>query len=286
VPGQYAASPIQKWTALHVWLFLFARKAPINPWYHRGLDRIGCFLCPASNLSELHIIKKYYEPYQRWEDFLQDYASGRANSKDWLKLGLWRWRKVPKEIQNLLPSETQSKEIAIDDRTITLHPRMDKILDLKDMPDGIEINSIGDYKFISLGGFEDCEGKISLEGIFNFKFDGSRAANLLNILGEVTVDESSNSCSIGEDITLFFNGTLSIKGDSKEQIQKKLKQIHNILIRSNDCVQCGICVSRCPENVITVDEGLNLDPLKCNHCKKCLGPCTVIDFEKDKSIEF
>ncbi|MFW6376251.1 MAG: phosphoadenosine phosphosulfate reductase family protein, partial [Thermoplasmatota archaeon] len=42
VPGQRGASPIQDWTALHVWLYLFRRDAEWNPWYEEGFERIGC----------------------------------------------------------------------------------------------------------------------------------------------------------------------------------------------------------------------------------------------------
>ena len=55
-PGQIGASPIQNWCAMHVWLYIFSRKEPFNVWYTRGLDRIGCFLCPASDLAEFEAI--------------------------------------------------------------------------------------------------------------------------------------------------------------------------------------------------------------------------------------
>ena len=57
-PNQLAASPIQKWTALHVWIFLFSRGAAFNPLYQRGLERIGCFMCPATDLAELRNVRE------------------------------------------------------------------------------------------------------------------------------------------------------------------------------------------------------------------------------------
>jgi phosphoadenosine phosphosulfate reductase len=66
VPGQTGASPIQDWTSLSVWLYIFSKKAAYNPWYERGLDRIGCFLCPATNLADLELVRKSFAGYERW----------------------------------------------------------------------------------------------------------------------------------------------------------------------------------------------------------------------------
>ena len=45
--GQIGASPIQDWTALHVWLYIFSKGEEYNPWYDRGLDRIGMLPLPC-----------------------------------------------------------------------------------------------------------------------------------------------------------------------------------------------------------------------------------------------
>ncbi|UCH88879.1 MAG: phosphoadenosine phosphosulfate reductase family protein [Thermoplasmata archaeon] len=286
VPGQYAASPIQKWTAMHIWLYLFSKNAPINPWYHRGLDRIGCFMCPASNLSELKLIKDHYEGYGRWEDFLSSYSSVAHLGEQWHELGLWRWRKPPKEILKLLPDVESEKDVGIPLQS-SVQPKPD--IAIKESPEldkSSEIYSIGSYKFISAGGYEDCKGSMSLEGIFNFKFDFEKVATLLNIIDEVDVDRNTRSCSIDSKITLFENGALAIQAKDKKEIDKRLKRILNIIVRSKDCVECGICVSRCVNDALVVSEGLDLDVKKCTHCGECLGPCTVVDFEKDNVIEF
>ena len=65
-PGQIGASPIQNWTSLHVWLLIMGDGEPYNPWYDRGLDRIGCFMCPASDLAELKLVEASSEGYRRW----------------------------------------------------------------------------------------------------------------------------------------------------------------------------------------------------------------------------
>ncbi|MCK5548150.1 MAG: phosphoadenosine phosphosulfate reductase family protein, partial [Thermoplasmata archaeon] len=89
VPGQVAASPVQNWTALDVWLYIFMKKADYNPWYERGMERIGCFLCPASDMAELGLIEERCEEYDRWSRFLRSYADGKGYDDRWIDMGLW-----------------------------------------------------------------------------------------------------------------------------------------------------------------------------------------------------
>jgi len=112
------------------------------------------------------------------------------------------------------------------------------------------------------------------------------SCRLLNILGEVHVDENARSCNIGKNITLFENGTLSITGPDKRRLLKTLRDVQSIIIRGRDCVECGICSARCPNSSLTADEGLHIDLNSCTHCRKCLGPCAVVDFDRSAEVEF
>ena len=96
VPNQIAASPIQNWTALEVFLYLMKEKAPLNPWYERGMNRIGCYLCPASDLGDFKIIEKYSNILERWFNYLKKYARENDLPDYWISLGLWRWLNIPK----------------------------------------------------------------------------------------------------------------------------------------------------------------------------------------------
>jgi len=95
VKKQIGISPIQNWSALHVWLYLFQKKAEWNPWYERGLYRIGCYLCPSSDLGDAAILKEQFTGYSRWERYLRDYADEKGLGEEWLRYGLWRWKKSP-----------------------------------------------------------------------------------------------------------------------------------------------------------------------------------------------
>ncbi|MFP4609011.1 MAG: phosphoadenosine phosphosulfate reductase family protein, partial [Candidatus Aenigmatarchaeota archaeon] len=110
VPGQRSASPIQDWTALHVWLYLFKKDAEWNPWYEKGFERIGCWVCPASDLAELEKLKDEFSEYERFEDVLKSYAERNELPKEWVELGLWRWLDTPEEMKKFLPEEITVQE--------------------------------------------------------------------------------------------------------------------------------------------------------------------------------
>jgi len=92
VKGQIQCAPILHWSAMHVWLYLFKNKAPYNKVYELGFDRVGCYICPAMDLGEIELMKKYYpQLWERWERYLREYAKKNNLDEDWVRGG-WRWR--------------------------------------------------------------------------------------------------------------------------------------------------------------------------------------------------
>ena len=94
VRGQIAVSPIQNWTALHIWLYLFIKKAKWNKLYDEGFYRIGCWLCPSSSMADFAI--KRHPDWKKFEKELKTFAETQNLPEEWLSLGLWRWRRSPK----------------------------------------------------------------------------------------------------------------------------------------------------------------------------------------------
>ncbi|HQN92375.1 MAG TPA: phosphoadenosine phosphosulfate reductase family protein, partial [Methanoculleus sp.] len=91
VPQQVSAAPIQQWTAMHVWLYIFREKAPYNRLYERGLDRIGCFMCPSSDLATFAIIGETHpELLKIWHEKLARWQEKQGLDPDWIESGLWR----------------------------------------------------------------------------------------------------------------------------------------------------------------------------------------------------
>lgn len=90
---QLSASPIQHWTALHVWLYIFREDAPYNSLYTRQLDRIGCFMCPSTDHGMLKIImEEHRELWKGWESELERWREKKGFPEEWITEGGWRFR--------------------------------------------------------------------------------------------------------------------------------------------------------------------------------------------------
>lgn len=104
VRGQIGAAPIQEWTALHVWLYIFDKNLHYNPLYGRGLDRIGCWLCPAASLADFENLKATHpEAMEMWERKLigAGKEKGVSDPEAWVKFGLWRYDRLPPAMKKL-----------------------------------------------------------------------------------------------------------------------------------------------------------------------------------------
>ncbi|WP_341536897.1 phosphoadenosine phosphosulfate reductase domain-containing protein [Methanosarcina barkeri] len=102
VGNQVGASPIQEWTALHVWLYLFRTKAPYNPAYEKGYDRMGCWLCPSSSLADFFQLEESHPDLaKKLNSRLLAYAEKMGLSLEWVKYGLWRYKRYPRVLQKL-----------------------------------------------------------------------------------------------------------------------------------------------------------------------------------------
>lgn len=91
VQNQVCLAPIHTWTALHVWLYIFREKAPFNYMYTHGVDRMGCYMCPASDLGVLEKIQfTHPELWQEWEQAVTGWMNKKGISQSWFDSGEWR----------------------------------------------------------------------------------------------------------------------------------------------------------------------------------------------------
>ena len=66
-------------------------KAPHNVLYERHLDRIGCFMCPSSDMALIHMIEAEYPSlWQGWHDHLEAYRQVHGLPLEWVTEGRWR----------------------------------------------------------------------------------------------------------------------------------------------------------------------------------------------------
>ncbi len=101
-PLQLNISPIRNWRALEVYLYLWWVGAEINPLYEQGLERIGCYVCPAMLESEYEELKRLHpDVAARWEEFLRRWMTERGLPEEYRTWGLWRWKELPPKMLEL-----------------------------------------------------------------------------------------------------------------------------------------------------------------------------------------
>ena len=214
VPNQLSFSPIQNWNSLEVWLYILWKRAPINPWYRRGLTRIGCYLCPAMDIGDFEIEKRYYDGVEKWFSYLRNFAKEHNIPEEWVKSS-WRWKNPP-EWAGKISFEREKLKITAEKRE--------------------------DHYILK----------------FNKPVEWSRIKNMLTALPQGTYSISDNVI-----------------------VQKDfLGEARSLIIRSQECVGCGVCLGRCPVNALYLDnEGkIKITEEKCIHCLDCLGKCPAEEF--------
>lgn len=93
VKAQLSAAPIHNWTALHVWLCIFQSGAPYNSLYAQNIDRIGCFMCPSSDMATIHQIENTHASlWQEWTGKLRQWQGESGLPASWITDGCWRLR--------------------------------------------------------------------------------------------------------------------------------------------------------------------------------------------------
>ncbi len=257
-PNQLAASPIQKWTAMHVWLYLLSKAADVNPLYEDGLERIGCFMCPATDLAELARVRQMAPEYERWQKYLDAYAERTGRVGPWHDYDLWRWRRIPKSVLD---------ELTEDERRLASQTDAGQ--------------AEGELEFKSTSGYNPCVEGLSMEGIFTRALPMERVANLLNVLGEVTASPDGSIAEV-RSMTVFREGPVMVKAKDENELREKSARLRELVFRAVNCAGCGICMARCDRGAMSLDGQITIDDSKCVHCGKCLGPCPAVKFRDEE----
>ncbi len=105
-PLQLNVSPIRNWRALEVFLYLWWQGVATNPLYEKGVERIGCYLCPSMLESEYAMIRQAYpDRAGKWDAFLRRWAARHNLPDSWHSFGLWRWRVLPPKMRELCAAQ-------------------------------------------------------------------------------------------------------------------------------------------------------------------------------------
>ncbi len=267
VGNQTSASPIQGWTALHIWLFLFREKAPYNVLYERGFDRIGCWLCPSASLADYEYVKEQHpEMWQRWETFLFDYCRKVGLSPGYVTYGLWRWRRLPKQWEELRQS------LGIE----------------KTVPEG----KTGEMNFVLASGYRPCkDGSMSAEGSFDSPLDMERLEMMLRPLGEVKSMDGVIYVPMGRghtglesaSIQVYATGTVVVRAKDQESAISVAQKAVKAIRRGMLCIGCGVCVGTCPTNAITKENHKAIIGEACTACGECIDICPLVKFRREEA---
>jgi len=259
IKGQMCVYPIQTWNGLVVWLYLLQERIPINPLYFKGHTRIGCWLCPTTKLAEFKQLEKSCPNLiRRWYAALKKHGFSEKE----IKYGLWRWRKLP-------PAHIKiTKQLGI-----SLSPSKIKIVEF-------EISSI-----------PVCSpsDEIVLKGRFDPILNLERIANLFNTIGPTKIVRKPNTLFIekaNKTVCVSENGRFWIRSSGKSEENASFASIIvYAIIRAQECLGCGVCISHCPVKAIQIREGkASIDANKCNHCGQCQHYCPLVRFSNPEKI--
>ncbi len=280
IPLQIAATPIKKWVSLLLWLVILCHPfkrhkskakidVPITNLYFAGHERLGCYLCPASNLSTFELLRESHpDYYDRWFSYLKEYAAEHSLPKQWIDWGLWRYKQLPPQWNNILHDQGVSIQFT-------------------------QIDPSAPLQFNLTKGFSPClQDGYSVKGKFSEPLDLEHLLNYIPALtSEYIWDGEMNVLSLNSRwkgkkyrMNLFPDGSLFLLSPDKNfDVSSFLLYLIGIVLRAVYCNQCKTCVSICPEQAITLGEkGVKISPEKCTHCLKCISHCPL--FQNAKKI--
>lgn len=269
IPSLLSISPIQEWTQLHVWLYIYKYKLPYNKAYDLGFERLGCFLCPSSTLAELKTLEEIHpELWSKWISVLRKWQKKLGLQEEWIKYGLWRW---------LTPSKAKYRLI---------HQIKNYKLNWKhEYLKRLEYNRIG----VVPVHHEKHGGKKGVI-VFNKKLLQEKHLEyfrknieMLNYI--VQVNKESQAISIKTDnIKIEIKDNLLEYSIKDEKDLEEIFDVIKIIYRIYGCVRCGSCVIWCPDKSVKLDIYGPLPKTPCSACRICIRVCPIAEVLTEKVV--
>ena len=259
-PGQIGASPIQSWMAMHVWLYIFYKKEPYNTWYAHGLDRIGCFMCPASDMADLDTVSSASARYPEWDRYLSEYSEKSGLPEEWKKYGLWRWKTAPKSVKDEIQRIT-GKEV----------PPM-KVRKQDDADGGPVAIRVQD-------GYSPCTLGYSIEAALSRPIDLTKLEPFAHALGWVVQLNAEEDSLSANYVTFYGAGSIISKAFVENDARTQMDRASQLIARAFNCVGCGLCAARCDTHALYMEGGkVRIHEDDCIFCMHCYGPCPAVNF--------
>ncbi len=260
LPGIISTTPIQEWTALEVWAYLYLMNVKVNELYYEGFDRLGCWLCPASEIAEFELVAaKHPDLWTSWENYLRRFKKRLNLEEEWLKYHLWRWKKIPGDQKRLLKKEIDARET------------VPKIQCLVERISKVKLKLVFKHSFIGTLLFHG-EDILPILPIYAEKWKTA---------GEGEIEFTVKANNFRAEVKLEEDGTFTIRLGKGIDISEIAKLVSWMLVRSLFCTGCKLCVNACPSKALSIKNGkLTVEPEKCTHCNICNDFCPLINFLK------
>ena len=258
VPGQVNVEPIRDWTALQVWLYIRWRRLSYNPLYDEDLERIGCWLCPATLESEFETVRRIHpELHGKWTRALAAEGGKLGLGEAALSAGLWRWKALPPKMRDLARRTGPGLSAPSREPAPVLHV-------------------VSGISPCLTGGFT-LDANLSLPRPPPFE----RVANLLGTLGDVRYSDELGVALVrrGDDSAkLFESGQIVVTGPRPTSVRSLLRDAVGVVLRAARCSKCQICARSCPKQAIRVGEAPEVDLSVCTRCGKCARSCVLVHY--------
>ncbi|MDW8086257.1 MAG: phosphoadenosine phosphosulfate reductase family protein, partial [Ignisphaera sp.] len=223
-------SPINEWSQLEVWLYIFRHKLSPNPLYFAGFERIGCFMCPASTLAELELVSSTHrELWSRWMDVLTHWADRLDKPKEWIEYGLWRWN-GPARYRTMI-----ARRLRIVDKIDNWRDTFARMMPMKN---------------ISVVRMDSC-----IEVVFDNTLDLTFLREQIHVIRpkryyikdeEISAEIHWDSCSIHID-----NSRIVLRYQNESDVER-LVDVLKILLRWHLCTGCRACEANCISGALKV----------------------------------
>lgn len=240
--------PIFEWSVTEVWLYLLFHHLPLNAAYRKGLNRVGCVICPLSSelgdCLDYSFFKKTAQPFVDKLRYLAKSAN-IPNVDIYLKERKWKVRAGGN--RHLSKTSVSYKINNTDFIASVDYPQEDIFQWLK---------TLGKYKIV-YSRDDNCELQLSYKNIL------------------YTIYLACNECSI----------KITAKNCSSDIVFVGL--LKRIINKVGYCAHCEVCEVECPAGALSVVPKVEILEDKCVHCLRCLmfkdNGCVVANSIKTSS---
>jgi phosphoadenosine phosphosulfate reductase len=270
IPKQVTAAPIRNWIAFEIFLYIQKNNLTqlLNPLYELGFIRIGCWVCPASSMSDFKIMKRSHPALiANLNNRLTEIQTQHVFPEQYLSWGLWRWKFLPQKITDLMKKENISINVSKSNK----HKNRELLFRIT--------NSVSPC----------VQGGFSTLLSANQMIDLSRIWRLVPILGPVQYSEELDILSIQMNdqgrVDIFRDGSIIIKTEKQSRMPEKITSLIITIYRVMYCDGCGICTYQCNKDALKVDLGvIKVLENHCTHCLICNKYCTIVKYRDNDSF--